>query len=333
MAQTVKWGILSTAEIATKWVIPALKQANHTDIAAIASESGKEVEVAKAFAIPKTYSTYEGLLEDPEIDVVYIPLPNALHAKWVKEAAKRGKHVLCEKPAALTASEAYEMTSFCDDQNVLFMEAFMHQFHPQHARVREIIAAGEIGEVKHMNSSLSFVLQQLEGNIRMNRELGGGSLYDLGCYCIHAIRMITRSNPARVYTIEAKHPHYDVDMAAVSVLEMENGIHATFDCSMNRAGRHSYEIVGTHGKIEVPKAYVPQSDGEGLIHLQREDGHERRERIVGFNYKLGVEHFSAAVINKEAPIYSKESTVENMRVLEACHRSIEIKEAVDLHPS
>ncbi|MBB6448780.1 putative dehydrogenase [Geomicrobium halophilum] len=330
MTQIVKWGVLSTAEIAIKQVIPAIQKAENANIEAIASESGKEIETAKAFSIPKTFTTYQGLLEDQEIDAVYIPLPNGLHSKWVKEAAERGKHVLCEKPAALTAEEADEMTSFCEEHNVLFMEAFMYQFHPQHARVKEMINAGEIGEVKHMNSRLSFVLHQLEGNIRMDRQLGGGSLYDLGCYCIHAIRMITNSEPSRVYTIQDKHDLYNVDMSASTVMELENGVHASFDCSMGIAGRHSYEVVGTEGRIEVMKAYVPQLDGEGIIHIEREDGHQRTEKIIGYYYPLGIEHFSTSILNGSEPIYSRESTVENMKVLDACHRSIETKQVVDI---
>ncbi|HAQ06782.1 MAG TPA: gfo/Idh/MocA family oxidoreductase, partial [Bacillus bacterium] len=141
----IKWGILSTANIALTQVIPAIQRSAKAEVEAIASSNGKAEVAAAKLNIPRAYETYEELLQDPNIDAVYIPLPNSLHRKWVLEAARHGKHVLCEKPAALNAEEMIEMDRYCKEQNVLFMEAFMYQFHPQHERVKEIIASGEIG--------------------------------------------------------------------------------------------------------------------------------------------------------------------------------------------
>ncbi|MBS4208877.1 Gfo/Idh/MocA family oxidoreductase [Bacillus sp. FJAT-50079] len=326
----VNWGILSTATIARKQVIPAIHQAENANIIAIASESGKASEVAKQFHIPKTYESYEDLLADPEIDIVYIPLPNGLHSKWVKEAAKHGKHVLCEKPAALTTEETKEMIQVCRENNVLFMEALMYQFHPQHKRVKDIIDSGEIGEVKLMRSSFTFQLEELNGNIRMSKELGGGSLYDIGCYCIHAIRTILDREPVRVYAVEENHPIHHVDMSAVAIMELDNGMKAYFDCGMNMTERNSYEVVGTKGKIEVPRAFIPRVDGEGVIVITTDNGKRREETITDYYYKLGVEHLSNCLLTGIFPIQTPESSISNMKVLEACFQSIRTGATVEL---
>ncbi|MFD1064963.1 Gfo/Idh/MocA family protein [Oceanobacillus locisalsi] len=327
---TVKWGVLSGAEIAVRQVVPAILKAPNAEVAAVASESGKEVKLKEQFNVSKAYSSYTELLNDPEIDAVYIPLPNGLHAKWVKEAAKHKKHVLCEKPASLTYQEAVEMMQVCEENNVIFMESFMYQFHPQHNRVKEVIHSGEIGEVKHMNSDLSFVLHSLEGNIRSDRNLGGGSLYDLGCYQIHAIRMILGEEPVRVFGMEQLYDSYDVDQAAAVTMEMESGLLASFNCSMNMAGRQTYEVVGTKGKITVSKAYVPHEDGIGKLTVDREDGHHREEILEGYFYEIGVEHLSSRILEGREPVNTAENTIQNMRVLEACLTSMQKKQPVEV---
>lgn len=328
--QSVNWGILGTADVAQKWVIPALQQAENAKIVAIASNSGKAKSVADRFDIFKHYHRYQDLLNDPEIEIVYIPLPNSLHAEWVKEAAKSGKHVLCEKPAALTAEQTREMIQVCEENQVLWMEAIMYQFHPQYQRVLSIIDSGKIGEIKMIRSSFSFVLQQLEGNFRMSKEMGGGSLYDIGCYCIHALRNIARSEPIHVYAIGRLHPTYGVDLSATAVMEFENGLIANLDCSMELTLRHSYEIVGTKGKIDVPIAFVPPEDGRGVVIVTTEDGIKREETIQGYSYTNGIEHFSHCVLTQTKPRYTTENCIKNMMVLEACLQSIQTGKPIAL---
>lgn len=320
----IRWGVLGTAEIAVKQTIPALQQAKNAEVVAIASLSGKEKAVAKQFAIPKTYETYETLLADPEIDAVYVPLPNHLHATWVKEVAKAGKHVLCEKPAALTEQETIEMIEHCDRYGVKFMEAYMHQFHPQHARVKELIASGVIGEVKMIHTSFSFQLKKFAENFRLDRQRGGGSIYDIGCYCIHLIRSLSNSEPVETNVIADIASPYDVDIGAAAILRMENGIIGTFNCSMNLPERHNYEVVGTNGTIIVKKAYIPQTDGHGIIEVKKKTGEIEIEEIVGYNYVLGVKHFSECILENKVPLYDKEDTIKNMRALEQCVRAIDM---------
>ncbi|AQQ54812.1 Gfo/Idh/MocA family protein [Planococcus lenghuensis] len=327
---TIRWGVLSTANIARTQLIPAIKQAGNAEIAAIASRGPKAHDAAAELKIPKAYETYEELLEDPEIDAVYIPLPNHLHKEWVFKAAERGKHILCEKPAALNAKDTEEMIHFCRERNVKFMEAFMYQFHPQHARVREIIKSGEIGEVKLMKSSHSFNFQNREGDIRMAKEMGGGSLYDVGCYSVHAIRTVLESEPAEVQARAEIDEVTGVDTSAYVFLELENGIPAIFDCSFDTANRNEYEVIGTEGTIKVPYAFRPdQNGGIGPV-IVTTGNTSREEKIAGSIYQLEVEHFSAAILNDAAPVYSGESAVANMRVLDACFTSMATGKRISL---
>ncbi|MBT2758366.1 Gfo/Idh/MocA family oxidoreductase [Mesobacillus foraminis] len=325
MMGNIRWGILSTANIALTQVLPAIQRSENGKVLAIASESGKAKKAAEEYNIPKAYDSYEALLRDPEIDAVYMPLPNHLHKKWVVEAARSGKHILCEKPAALTQEETKEMINTCGDHGVTFMEAFMYQFHPQHKRVREIIQSGEIGDVKLMRSSFSFYLDDRETNIRAAKEKGGGSLYDVGCYSIHAIRNILGAEPVEVSVQGVIDPERKVDLSAFGYLKFENGIQASFDCSFDMAFRHEYEVVGTKGKIHVPRAFRTDVDGgEGLVIVQTEKG-IRTEQLYGDIYELQVSHFAQAILENKEPIYRVDNTLQNMRVIDWCNQSMEQK--------
>lgn len=323
MKETVRWGILGASGIAKGQLIPAMKKDRGSQLKAIASLSGKAKEMAREFRFEKSYDTYEALLEDAEIDAVYIPLPNSLHKEWAIKAAESGKHVLCEKPAALDASEMEEIAESCRKNGVIFMEAFMYRFHPQHGRVKEIIRSGEIGEVKLFRSAFSFFLHEPEGNIRMNRELGGGSLYDIGCYCIHSLRMILEDEPQEVQAFGKWDKKFNVDTTVTVNIKMKNEVLALFDCSFELADRQQYEIVGTKGTIQVPRAYRPDlANGEGLIQVIREDGEERVETISGDQYLAQVQHFTDCVLNGKQPAHSAQSAIHNMKVIDACYRSL-----------
>ncbi|MBT2644655.1 Gfo/Idh/MocA family oxidoreductase [Bacillus sp. ISL-41] len=326
----IKWGILSTANIAQTQVIPAIQRSAIGEVEAIASSSGKAVEVAVELNIPRVYDTYEELLGDPNIDAVYIPLPNNLHRKWVLEAAKHGKHILCEKPAALTAEEMVEMERYCKEQDVLFMEAFMYQFHPQHERVKEIIASGEIGEVKLMRSSFSYYMVDRETNIRMNKSLGGGSIYDVGCYCIHSMRFILGAEPVKVHVHGRLDPETGVDVSAVAYLEFDQGIQGVFDCSFEANFRQEFEVVGTKGRILVPRAFRPDVEGGVGLVIVESDGQQRTEQVDGDIYLYEIDHLSEAILEKKPLSYPAEKTIANMRVIDACYSSLEKKEEVTI---
>jgi D-xylose 1-dehydrogenase (NADP+, D-xylono-1,5-lactone-forming) len=321
--ERIRWGIISTAFIGRTQVIPAMFRADNAEAAAIASRSSKVHGVAEELKIPKAYESYEALLADPDIDAVYIPLPNHLHKKWVLRAAEHGKHVLCEKPAALTAREAKEMAEGCRKQNVKFSEAFMYQLHPQHARVKEIIASGEIGEVKLIKSSHSFYLENREGDIRMDKAMGGGSLYDVGCYSISVIRHLLAAEPVKVQAISKDDPKSGVDLSAFVHLSFEGGVQAVFDSSFDTTNRMEYEVVGTRGTIRVPFAFRPDTNrGIGVISVKVDD-QIREEEIAGDIFRLEIERFSDAILNDGEPFISAESTINNMRVIEACYASMQ----------
>lgn len=324
MKEKVRWGIFSTAFIGRSQVIPAIFRAENAEVAAIASRSDKVYATAKELNIPKAYESYEELLRDPDIDAVYIPLPNHLHKEWTLKAAQHGKHVLCEKPAALTADEAEEMIEACRANNVKFTEAFMYQLHPQHARVKELIASGEIGEIKLIKSSHSFYLENREGDIRMDKAMGGGSLYDVGCYSVQVVRHLLDAEPATVQAIAKRDPKSGVDLSAFVHMDFDSDIQAVFDSSFDVTNRQEYEVVGTKGIIRVPFAFRPDVNGSlGVIEVKAE-GYVRKEEIAGDIFRMEIERFSEAVLTDGEPFISAQSTIDNMRVIEACLESMEL---------
>lgn len=337
MMRKVNWGILSTAGIAQKSLLPAFKRAENAVVTAIAtgSDLAKANEISEIFQIEKVYDSYEKLLNDPTIDAVYIPLPNHLHKQWVIEAAKKGKHILCEKPAALTADEVAEMVQVCASENVLFMEGFMYYFHPQHARVKEMIEHGDIGKITYMTAGFSFYLaeERRVKNIRMSHEKGGGSIYDVGCYGIHAIRNILEMEPTSVHIHPIIDDEMKVETAAVGYLTFEGDIRATFDCSFNAAMRHEYCIHGTEGSIHVPRAFRPDNyGGEGIIQLEKGDV-VTTELVSGDQYCLEIEQLSQAILDDEkiAP-HTTDNTLKNMAVIDACYASIVSNQKEEVRP-
>lgn len=328
----VNWGILSTAGIAQKELIPAFQRAANAEVLAIASSSGmdKAITTADKFNIKKAYDSYEKLLDDPSIEAVYIPLPNHLHKKWTIEAAKKGKHILCEKPAAVSAEEFKEMRAACEEYGVLFMEGFMYHFHPQHARVKEIIASGEIGEVSYMRATHSFYMKDPETNVRVKYQAGGGSIYDIGSYAIHVIRNVLGAEPETVKA-EAVKNTLGVDTAAYGYFTFANGVRATFDSSFQLADRNEYEVAGTKGRIIVPRAFRPdRMGGDGLVIVETE-GVSRTETLTTDQYRDQVAHISQAILQGERALHNDyENTLANMRVIDACMESIETGKQVKL---
>lgn len=321
--EKIRWGVLSTANIGRTQVIPAIFRAENAEMSAISSRGDRVYAAARELGIPKAYESYEALLDDPEIDAVYIPLPNNLHKEWVIKAAEKGKHVLCEKPAALSAQEAKEMIEACEANGVKFMEAFMYQLHPQHARVKEIIASGEIGEVKLIKSSHSFYLNNRERDIRMDKTMGGGSIYDVGSYCVQVIRHLTDSEPVKVQAIAELDEATGIDLTSTVYMKMDNGIKAMFDCSFDMINRNEYEVIGTEGKIKVPFAFRPDVNGGiGKVIIQN-NGMIREEKIYGDIYRMEIEQFSRAILDGGEPVITTESTLKNMAVLDKCYESIQ----------
>ncbi len=246
----LRWGILSTARIARTKVIPGIQGAANCEVVAIAS---RDVATARAVAaeldIPRAHASYEELVADPDVDAVYIPLPNHLHAEWTIAAARAGKHVLCEKPLALTAAEAERMIEACDVAGVQLMEAFMYRHHASWMALREAVASGRIGRLVAVQSWFSYFNDD-PTNIRNILEAGGGALYDIGCYCVNLSRMLFTGEPTRVVGSVMRDPIGGTDILASGILEFGDGV-ATFTASTRAEDDQRVDVYGTEGRVRI----------------------------------------------------------------------------------
>ncbi|UUZ94690.1 Gfo/Idh/MocA family oxidoreductase [Paenibacillus sp. P25] len=299
----LRWGIIGTAGIAVRSVIPGIQQSETGVAAAIASRDIKKAEeTAGKLGIPKTYGRYEEIVADPEIDAVYIPSPNHLHKEWTIRAAEAGKHVLVEKPAALNAAETVEMAEVCRRAGVQFAEAFMYRYHPRYAMIKEIIRSGEIGELRGFHGAFTFNNAGNTTNIRYRNEWGGGSLYDVGVYPISAARMITEREPEAATVHAFFSPGHDhVDMMASGSLEFPDSLALTFDCGMWASGRNTFEVLGTDGRIEVPSAYVVHQNENDDFFVITKAGRRQVEVPRVNQYALQADAFGRSVLYGEPP--------------------------------
>ncbi|OWR28366.1 oxidoreductase [Saccharibacillus sp. O23] len=321
MVQQLRWGIIGTAAIAESAFIPAVQESERGRVLAIASRNAdKARETAERTGISRHYGSYEELLADPEIDAVYIPLPNHLHKEWTIRAARAGKHVLCEKPSALNAEETAEMLRACEENKVLFAEAFMYRYGGKHERVREIIQSGEIGEIRALRGVFNYCTPDDTGNVRFDRSKGGGSIYDIGVYPISAARMILGTEPLWASAHAFFSPeHDDVDMAASGLLAFPGGVALSFECGMWAYNRSYFEITGTLGRIELPYMFGWRENPQIIVATDRE---RREEKLPCVNhYALQADAFARAAFG-EAPLpYPSDDALGNMRAVDACLRS------------
>lgn len=315
MPERVGWGVLGVANIAVRAVIPAIQRAANGRLVAIASrDPARADDAARRLGIPHAHGSYEALLEDPEVQAVYIPLPNALHHRWTLACAAAQKHVLCEKPLALTAGECEEMAAACRRHGVALMEAFMYRFHPRTERVRSLIAEGTLGDVRLVRAVFTFAASNPAVNIRFRPDLGGGALYDVGCYTVNISRMIL-GEPEEVFasgTVGGS----GVDEQVGAVLRFRGGRQALIDCGLTLPRRQEYEVVGTQGILTVPVAFLPGT-ADAEIHVVR--GAETEVVTVpGVDqYQRMVEHFGDVVRERARVLLRPEDAAANVRVLGA----------------
>ncbi|MBT2291268.1 Gfo/Idh/MocA family oxidoreductase [Paenibacillus albidus] len=331
MMQKLRWGIMGCAQIAIGSVMPAIQDSERGVIVAIASRGlEKSSAVAADFGIEKAYGSYEELLADPEIDAVYIPLPNHLHREWVIRAAEAGKHVLCEKPIALDSREAAEMVKACKEAGVHLAEAYMYRHHPRIAELQEIIASGEIGELRSIRGTFTYNDAEDKSNIRFKAAWGGGSLYDVGCYPLSAARLLFGTEPEAV-TVHGifSAEHDNVDMMASGLVEFPGGVSLIFDCGMWAFNRQLLEILGTEGRIEVPMPFnAREDDAEFFVYTQ--EG-VRRARATGANpYVCQADNFAAAVFEGK-PLFAAEDIILNMTLIETCLASARQRERISMN--
>ena len=324
MGDKIRWGVISTANIGRKRVIPAIQASKNGIVAAVASRNlEKAQEFASELDIPTAYGSYEELIADPNIDAIYNPLPNSQHAEWSIKCAEAGKPTLCEKPLASDAEEAQTMVNAFEEHNVLFAEAFMYRFHPQTQRVKQMVDDGALGTVHTIQSTFNFrIPPDNEGNIRLNKGLAGGSLMDVGCYCVNIIRLLTGEMPYAVGASALIGDESGVDERLVGMMSFDSGVFAHFDSSLRSQFTHTCEIRGSEGRIYVPEAFGIPADKPTIIHYWAGDIYKTIEIPPANSYTLMVEDFADALINNRPPKYLPQDAVENMDVIDALLNSI-----------
>ncbi len=321
----LRWGVLGAAKIATVKVIPAMQAGQLTEITAIASRDRSKADAAaQELGIPKAYGSYEELLADPEIDAIYNPLPNHLHVPWSIRAAEAGKHVLCEKPIAMSVQETRELIAARDRTGVTIGEAFMVQVHPQWERAISLVRGGRIGTLRAMTGNFGYFNPNPE-NIRNIPAYGGGGLMDIGCYPIKTSRMIFGEEPKRAAGVIFRDPVLGTDTLTSAVLEYPSG-QCVFTCSTQMVPSQSVQIFGTTGRIdfEIPFNAVPGR----VSRIRIDDGsditgaHIKIEEFAPCDqYTLQGDRFSRAVLDGTPPPVPLEDSIANMAVIEAIVRS------------
>ena len=311
MSRKVKWGVLGYARIARTSVIPAINQTENSEFYALASRDRAKLEECRSqFNCAKLYDSYEELLDDPQVQAVYIPLPNSLHQEWAIKAMNKGKHVLCEKPLALTAAECEAMIEAAAKNRVLLMEAFMYRYTDRTKKVQEILASGEIGAIKYINSTFRFFLDR-PNTIKVQPELGGGSLYDVGCYPVNFVGMVTGKLPES-YAVECTLEN-GVDVIFSAVLRYSDGVIATINSGFNAFREMRSEVIGTKGRLEIPETFMGDA---GYINVVTAEGTRQVPVAESDRYALEVADFAAAVLEGRRPMLSLDESLRNMRLIE-----------------
>ena len=317
----IRWGVLSTAKIGRERVIPAMQAGAYCSIDAIASRNEAQAkQIATALNIPKAYGSYDALLNDAEIDAVYIPLPNHLHVPWAIKALAANKHVLCEKPIGLTAAEAKQLQQAASQQPQLkIMEAFMYRFHPQWQQIKKIMQDGTIGELKTIESFFSYYNTDAN-NIRNKKDIGGGGLMDIGCYCISLSRFIFDAEPESVLGNIDFDPQSQTDRMASGILNFANGT-STFTCSTQLTPYQRANILGTTGRIEIEIPFNGLSSSAASIWLHTKAGKEEIVFDAVDQYTLQGDAFSKAILDNTTVPTCLQDAVNNMLVIEAIFKS------------
>jgi predicted dehydrogenase len=319
MINKIRWGVLGAAKIATVKVIPAMQRGALSQITAIASrDAAKAAQVASDLNIPKSYGSYEALIADKDIDAIYNPLPNHLHVPWSIKAAEAGKHVLCEKPIALSVAETKDLIAARDRTGVKMGEAFMVRLHPQWLRTLEIVRSGEIGGLRAMDCVFSYTNRDAN-NIRNKLDAGGGTIMDIGCYPIHTSRWIFGAEPRRVSAIIERDPDFGTDRLVSALLDYPGG-QATFTCSTQMAPFQRMQFFGTKGRVEIEIPVNAPPDKETRIFVQTADTRTETFGICD-QYTLQGDAFSRAILGEADVPVPLEDALRNMAVIEALFRS------------
>lgn len=317
----VKWGIISTADIGMAKVIPGMLKSRELEVVAIASRNLKRAkEAASQLGIPKAYGSYEAMLADPEIEAVYNPLPNHLHVPLTLAAARAGKHVLCEKPIAITAAEAKQLKKA--PKGILIAEAFMVRHNPQWIEARARVKKGEIGEVRAIQVFFAYFNRDPK-NVRNMADIGGGGLLDIGCYPIAVSRFIFGAEPRRVTATFDRDPKFKTDRSAGGLADFGEGRHLSFSISTQMAPYQRAHIAGTKGRIEIEIPFNAPPDRPNRYFVQGMSMNEGtwHELPVADQYRLQAEAFGRALRGKEKLVWGVDDAIQNMKIIDAFFRS------------
>ena len=321
----IRWGVISSAKIGTEKVIPAMQQSESGEIMALASRSLETSKlVCENLGIPKAYGSYEELLADPEIDAIYNPLPNPLHVPWTIKAAKSGKHVLCEKPIALNADETSQLLEVQKDTGVLIVEAFMVRDNPQWHWVQEQVKCGEIGELRAIQSAFSYMNRDPQ-NIRNMPDIGGGGIYDIGCYPVFISRMVFGEEPLKVSALIEKDPDFQTDRLASGMMKFPSG-QSSFICSTQLVPYQRVQIFGTKKRIEVEVPFNAPNQMPCRVIIDDGSANHGRFKLIEDlpvcdQYTKQAEAFEARILSgkiDEAPL---QDAISNMRVIDALYKA------------
>ncbi len=326
----VRWGIISTAKIGTGQVIPGMMLSDHCDITAISSRNLESAQqAAQKLGIPKAYGSYEALLEDPDIDAIYNPLPNHMHVDWSIKALEAGKHVLCEKPLGLNAADAKRLLDVeARYPNLKVMEAFMYRFHPVWIKAKELARDGSIGQLRTIQSFFSYFNDD-PNNIRNMVDIGGGGLMDIGCYCISLARFVFDREPSKVLGLIERDPVMKVDRLATGVMDFRD-LTSSFTCGTQLTPYQRVQIVGTKGRIEIEIPFNIPPDVETRIWLHKPDGTEEITFSVCDKYTCQGEVFSKSVLYDTPVPTPLTDAIRNMEVIDAIFKSAENSSWVSL---
>jgi predicted dehydrogenase len=320
----VKWGILSTADINRK-VIPGARASEKVELIAVASRDlGRAEEYAREWEIERAYGSYEALLEDADVEAVYISLPNTLHCEWSIRALDAGKHVLCEKPMSRRVGDVESAFDAAERNGRILMEAFMYRHNPQTKRLLQLVDGRAIGDVRLIRSCFSYSLYDAE-NIRLRTDVEGGSLMDVGCYCLSGSRLLA-GEPEQVYGQQFVGPS-GTDWVFTGTMRFAGDVFAQFDCGTALPERDELEAIGSDGSLVLDD---PWHCGEPVIELRRDTGVERIEVEPADSYRLQIENLSDAIRGAAEPLLGREDAVGQARAIDSLYRSAATGAAISL---
>ena len=317
---TINWGILSTANIGRKAVAPAIKAAGNGQLLAVAS---RDLAAAEAYAlelgVERAYGSYQELLEDAEVNAVYLPLPNSLHKPWTIRAVEAGKHALCEKLLALSAAECRVMADAAEQNGMKLMEAFMYRFHPRTRAAVDLVRSGHLGDLKLVRAVFTFALRNPD-NIRLDPKLGGGALMDVGCYCVTIARLLFGGEALEAQAF-ARYGDTGVDEELVATLRFPGDAYAQLHCALTLDRQEFYHAVGSGGRLEVERAFLPGTTPTEWRLITPDAPPQRRTFEGTDQYRLMVEHFADCILSDQSPHNSPDDAASTMATIEALYRS------------